>query len=196
MDDEDLAGLIEQAKAGDEFALRDLLSRCEEDVRMVVRARLPRLLRSQFDSMDFVQAVWQSVFTGPDRDLRRFENVRHLRGFLAGVAQNKVFEEHRRRTRTQKYDLAREEPLFVRRGNRDVLRELPTPEPSPSQNAQAGDRLDQMIAGRSPLEAEVVHLRRQGLTFEEIAARTGLPERSIRRIIDAIRRRMEARRWQ
>ena len=105
MDDEDLAGLIEQAKAGDEFALRDLLSRCEEDVRMVVRARLPRALRSQFDSMDFVQAVWQSVFTGPDRDLGRFENVRHLRGFLAGVAQNKVFEEHRRRTRTQKYDL-------------------------------------------------------------------------------------------
>ena len=53
-----------------------------------------------------------------------------------------------------------------------------------------------MIAGRSPLEAEVVHLRRQGLTFEEIAARTGLHERSIRRIIDEIRRRMEARRWQ
>ena len=73
---------------------------------------------------------------------------------------------------------------------------MPTPEPSPSQNAQAGDRLDQMIAGRSPLEAEVVNLRRQGLTFEEIAARTGLHERSIRRIIDEIRRRMEARRWQ
>ena len=42
----------------------------------------------------------------------------------------------------------------------------------------------------------MVDLRRQGLTFEEIAERTGLHERSVRRIIDAIRRRMEARKWQ
>src|SRR4051812_13314278 len=82
MDDEDLAGLIERAKSGDEQAIHDLLRRFEGEVRMVVRARLPRALRSQFDSMDFVQAVWKSVFTGPDRDLRRFENVQHLRGFL------------------------------------------------------------------------------------------------------------------
>ncbi len=146
--------------------------------------------------MDFVQAVWQSVFTGSDRDLHRFENVQHLRGFLAGVAQNKVFEEYRRRTRTQKYDIGREEPLFVRRGNREVPREVAAHDPSPSQDAQAADRLAQMIAGRSPQEAEVIQLRCQGLTFEEIAAQTGLHERSVRRVIEEIRRRMEARRWQ
>ena len=38
-------------------------------------------------------------------------------------------------------------------------------------------------------------LRRQGMKFEEIAALTGLNERSARRIIDTIRERMEARKW-
>jgi RNA polymerase sigma-70 factor (ECF subfamily) len=195
MDDDDLAGLIARVKAGDADAIRDLIHRFERDVRTIVRVRLPQSLRSQFDSMDFVQAVWQSVLTKDGEDLGRFTNARHFRGFLAGVARNKVFEEHRRRTRTRKYNLKREEPLYVRRGDRELPREVPAPDPTPSQDAQAHDRFAQLVAGRSPQEAEVVELRRRGLTFEEIAAQTGLNERSVRRIIEAIRQRMEARKW-
>src|SRR5512135_1687144 len=195
MDDEDLAGLLARVKSGDEEAARDLLHRFEDDVRMMVRVRLPRALRPQFDSMDFVQAVWQSVLTGSNEDLDRFANVQHFRGYLSGVARNKVLEEHRRRTQTRKYDLRREEPLYIRRGDRDVLRELPTPDPTPSQDVQAQDRLRQMIAGRSPQSAEIVDLRRRGMTFEEIAERTGLHERRVRRVIEAIRKRMEAEQW-
>jgi RNA polymerase sigma-70 factor (ECF subfamily) len=195
MDEEDLAGLVERVKIGDEAAIRDLIRRFEKDVRTIVRVRLPQSLRSQFDSMDFVQAVWQSVLTSEVQDLGRFTTAQHLRGFLAGVARNKVFEEYRRRTRTRKYSLKREEPLYVRRGDRDVPREVPAPDPTPSQDAQARDRLAQLVAGRTPQEAEVVELRLQGLTFEEISEQTGLSERSVRRIIEAIRQRMEARQW-
>jgi RNA polymerase sigma-70 factor (ECF subfamily) len=193
MDDEVFVQLMARARGGDEAAVGELLRHYEEDVRLMVRVRLPRALRSQFDSMDFVQAVWQSFFSD---DPGRFANSRHLRGFLAGVVRNKVHEEYRRRTRTRKYDMGREESLYVRRGGRDEPREVAAPDPSPSQNAQAADRWDQLLAGRSELEARVVELRRQGLTFDEIAEQTGLSERSARRIIDAIRERLEARRWQ
>jgi RNA polymerase sigma-70 factor (ECF subfamily) len=195
MDDDDLAGLIERVKAGDDDAIRELIRRFEGEVRTIVRVRLPQSLRSQFDSMDFVQAVWQSVLTKDGQDLGHFTNARHFRGFLAGVARNKVFEEHRRRTRTRKYSLKREEPLYVRRGDRELVREVPATDPTPSQDAQAHDRFAQLIEGRSPQEAEVVELRRRGLTFEEIAERTGLSERSVRRVIESIRQRMEARQW-
>lgn len=71
-----------------------------------MRGRLPRMLRTQFDSMDFVQAVWQSFFADlRSSSSRQFENVHHLRCFLAGVARNKVYEEHRRLTRTKKHAL-------------------------------------------------------------------------------------------
>ncbi len=195
MDDDDLAGLIGRVQAADEDAIRDLIHRFEGDIRTFVRVRLPQSLRSQFDSMDFVQAVWQNVLTKDGPDLGQFTNAGHFRGFLAGVARNRVFEEHRRRTRTRKYSLEREELLYVRRGDREVPRAVPARGPTPGDDAQAHDRFAQLVAGRSAQEAKVVELRRRGLTFEEIAGQTGLSERSVRRIIEVIRQRMEARKW-
>ncbi len=192
MDDRDLDDLLQRAKAGDGAALRELLRLFEDEVRMVVRNRLPRALRSQYDSMDFVQAVWQSVYTGEGIDLDQFENPRHLFAYLAGMAKNKVYEEHRRRT-SQKYNIARQEPLFVRRGNREIPRDVPANDPSPSQDAQAGDRLAQLLQGRSPQECQVVDLRRLGLTYDEIADQLGIHESAVRRIVSSIRQRLEDR---
>ncbi len=191
----DISDLIARAKAGDETAIGEFLSRFEPEVRIMVRGRLPRMLRTQFDSMDFVQAVWQSFFADLQSSSRQFENVHHLRGFLAGVARNKVYEEHRRLTRTKKHALAREQSLYVRRGSRELELALISPEPTPSQAVQASDRLAQLVARCSPLEAQIITLRHQEMTFDEIARRTGVSERSVRRIIDEARERMEARGW-
>lgn len=190
MDDERFADLIAQARAGDEEATRTLLAAFEDEVRMMVRVRLPRALRGQFDSLDFVQAVWKSVFVGGGLDDGRYATAGQFRGFLEGVARNKVLAEYRRRTRTRKYDLAREEPLYVRRGDGEAPRELAASDPTPSQEAQAGDCWERLNAG-SPTESRIVRLRREGLTFEEIADRVGLHERAVRRALEAVRRRWE-----
>jgi RNA polymerase sigma-70 factor (ECF subfamily) len=153
----------------------------------MVRNRLSRKLRTQFDSMDFVQQVWTSFFTGLKENPRRFENAQHLRCFLAGVAKNKVLQEHRRRTMTAKFQIEREEPLYVRRGDQVVPRDLVGPEPTPSKHAQASERFRQLTEGRPSHEVEVIKLRRQGWTFAEISARTQLSERTIRRIIESVR---------
>ena len=195
MDDVDFAAMIEGARSGDEAAVAALLGRFEPEVRTMVRVRLPRALRNQLDSMDIVQAVWTSVFTGKPEDVGKFADVGQFRGFLAGVARNKVYEEHRRRTRTKKYDLGREERLYVRKGERDVPRDVFASDPTPSEEVQAEDRLGQLIRGRTAEEVRVVELRREGLTFDEIAARLGMSERSVRRVIESIRERMEARQW-
>ncbi|RUL87115.1 RNA polymerase sigma factor [Tautonia sociabilis] len=195
MNETTFAELVRRAKAGDEQALNALLSEFEDDVRLAVRRQLPRVLRTQFDSMDFVQLVWASVFAGEAVDPTRFDNPQHLRAFLTGVAWNKVREEYRRRTRTRKYDIGREEPLYVRRGDREEPREVPSPEPTPSQNLQEIDRMEQLTAGRSGPEAEALRLRSLGLTLEEVAARVGLSERTVRRLIEDSRRRMEQRQW-
>ena len=196
MDDFDFADLIRRVRAGDESATTALLGRFEADVRIMVRVRLPKILRNQFDSMDFVQAVWASVLIGKGDEACPFADAGQFRNFLAGVARNKVYEEHRRQTRTKKYDLGREERLYVRKGERDIPRDVQGSDPTPSENVQAGERLGQLIAGRTEQETRVIQLRKEGLTFAEIADRIGLNERSVRRVIDAARERMEARRWQ
>ena len=92
----DFTDLMARAGSGDPEAIRDFLDRFEQEVRVMVRARLPRKLRPRFDSGDFVQI-------------------------------------------------------------------------------------------------EVLSLRRQGLTFAEVAERTGIHERSVRRIIELFRSRLEGR---
>jgi len=198
MDSLSFANVIRRARAGDAAATAQLLSQFEPEVRTMVRVRLPRALRNQFDSMDFVQAIWKSVFTGDTAgpDATTFADESQFRGWLAGVARNKVFEEHRRQTRTKKYDIGREERFYVRKGEREVPRDVAGSDPTPSENVQAGDRLDQLVEGRTAEEAEIILLRRQGLTYEEIAAKIGWNERSVRRVIEAVRQRMEARKWQ
>lgn len=198
MDDAEFNRLMAGARRGDEAAVGALLREFEGDVRMMVRLRLPRALRGQFDTEDFVQAVWKSVLADPEVRDADFAGAGHFRGYLEGVARNKVWQEFRRRTHRRKYDLGREEPLYVRRGDRDEPREVATTDATPSQEAQAGEVLEHLVAGRSPREAEVVELRRQGLTFAEVAERLGISERAARRVIDEARARLErgeARRW-
>jgi RNA polymerase sigma factor (sigma-70 family) len=192
--DDDFADLMRAISEGDPAAFRKFVARYERDVQMMVRARLARRMRTQYDSVDFVQAVWTSFFGDLRDQPRGFDSEEHLRKFLAGVVRNKVHEQYRRLTRTEKYKITREQSLYIRRGEREVLRDLISPEPSPSEEVQGKDRLEQLIAGRTPVEVAVVTYRREGLTHEEIATRTGLNERTVRRIIEAMRPRKEARR--
>lgn len=191
-DDADISELIDRAKSGDEAAVREFLGRFEQEVRIMVRGRLPKALRSRFDSMDFVQSIWQSFFTGLRERSQDFEKTEHVLAYLSGVARNKVYEQHRRLTRTQKHQIAREEPLYTRRQGREFQRDVVSPEPTPSKAVQASERLAQLTAGCSPLEIKVITLRRDGMTFVEIANQTGVHERSVRRIIDDARARWEA----
>jgi RNA polymerase sigma-70 factor (ECF subfamily) len=111
------------------------------------------------------------------------------------VVRNKVWEEYRRRTRSRKYDVRREERAHVRHDGHLATLDLTAPGPSPSQALQADERMEQLLAGRTPSESEVLRLRREGLTLDEIAARVGLSERTVRRLIESLRERMEARQW-
>jgi RNA polymerase sigma-70 factor (ECF subfamily) len=188
MENNSFACLLERARAGDAVALRSLLEQFEGEVRTIVRVRLPRLLRSKFDSLDFVQSVWASVFVGRESPVE-FADPQQFRSYLAGIARNKVLAEYRRRTRTRKYDLAREEPLYLKRGDRVEPRPILSPDPTPSAEVVAAESLERLLAGRSRVEVQVVELRQSGLTHREIAARLGVHERSVRRIIEGLQRR-------
>src|SRR4051794_9225673 len=89
----ELRAFLARIRAGDEEAARERLTRYEPQVRLVVRRQIPRILRSRFDSLDFLQSVWRSFFrrmrAGPDE----FEDPRHLVAFLARAARNKVIDE-------------------------------------------------------------------------------------------------------
>src|ERR1700728_233575 len=106
----DIQGLLARIKDGDEGAARELLCRYESKVRMVVRRQLPRLLRSRFDSLDFLQSVWGSFFYRIRARSKDLDEEPNLIAFLAWAARNKVIDEYRRAA-TQRQDIHRESPL-------------------------------------------------------------------------------------
>src|SRR3974390_3783206 len=129
----ELSEFLKRIHNGDEGAASELLQRYESEVRLVVRRQLPRLLRSRFDSLDFLQSVWGSFFRRMRTAPTDFEDSRHLVAFLARAAKNKVIDEYRRAA-SRKQDMHREEPLW---GDGGRAREVADSNDSPSELAQA-----------------------------------------------------------
>jgi RNA polymerase sigma-70 factor (ECF subfamily) len=146
-------------------------------IRRVVRRRLPQRLRTRYDSLDFVNDVWLSFFANPPADAR-FEDPDELTHYLAKIARNKI-NEVRRRSRSPKEDLEREEPLDAARGGA----ELPAAEPTPSQIVGAEDEFRNMCRDRPPVHQQILELLRQGRGYREIAEALNTHEKTIWRLV-------------
>lgn len=179
--DPEFTELMEQVRQGSADAAARLLREHGHLVMTVVRRRLHRRLRSKFDSVDFTQAIWASFFVRAAKE-RRFDTPAHLMAFLAQVAQNKLAAEHRRRFRTAKYQLGREVAIDSTFGD-----QVPAPDSTPSQLAIAKETLEQLLAGQPAHYRPIVELKMAGLTAAEIAARRGIHERTVRRVLKQLR---------
>jgi RNA polymerase sigma-70 factor (ECF subfamily) len=174
--------LLARIKNGDEEAARELLTRYESKVRLVVRRQLPRLLRSRFDSLDFLQSVWGSFFykirTGPN-DL---DEEQSLVTFLAWAARNKVIDEYRRAA-TQRQDIKREEQLDGLKDKELCLASGDTP----SQLAQAHETYDRLRDLLPEDQQVILEMRASGHSSKEIGARLGISERTVQRVLESLR---------
>jgi len=184
----ELADFLRRIQQGDQAAARELLQRYEPEVRLVVRRQLPRLLRSRFDSLDFLQSVWGSFFRRMRDAPTDFEDSRHLVAFLARAAKNKVIDEYRRAA-SLKNDMHREEPLWT---DGDRPREVADPIDSPSEVAQAHEAFDRLNALVPRERRTMLELKAQGLSSKDIGDRLGVSERTVQRVLEDLRRRMES----
>jgi RNA polymerase sigma factor (sigma-70 family) len=180
----ELRRLLARIHDGDEDAARELLRRYEAKVRLVVRRQLPRLLRSRFDSQDFVQSIWGSFFRRIKASPTELAGTENLIGFLARAARNKVIDEYRRAS-SRKQDMRREESIWA--GNE--LRELADGSDTPVEVAEASEAFDRLRELVPESRRTVLNLKAEGLTTVEIAARLGLGERTVRRVLEDLRRR-------
>lgn len=191
MQAEQFRHLMKRVRTGESEAIGELLRHFEHEVRIVVRQKLPRRLRVRYDSMDFVQSVYQSIMIDwRDDPSAPFETPEQVLAYLSSTARNKVLEIYRRETRTKKYDIQKE-VATVTSGNRqdpDAF-EPSGHDPSPSQYAQARDLMDNLTKGKPAVVARILELRQQELTFEEISQRVGLSERSVRRLLGELKDR-------
>jgi RNA polymerase sigma-70 factor (ECF subfamily) len=182
MEPDPLADLLEKLHSSDPAAAEEAFRAYEPHLRLVVRRHLPQRLRAKFDSLDVVQSVWADVLDGFGASGWRFTDADHLRAFLVTLTRRRLTD----RLRHFRTALERERHLA------EVRTEYlgASPEPRPSEVAQANDLWEKMLALCPPAHHEVLRLRREGLRLEEIAARTGFHEGSVRRILRKLARQM------
>jgi RNA polymerase sigma factor (sigma-70 family) len=182
MNPEPLDSLLDRLCDGDTQAAEQVFVAYEPFLRLVVRRHLPERLRAKLDSVDVVQSVWADVVQGFRTSGWHFASSAQLRAFLVKATRNRLNDALRRHHTA----LERERPLG------EAGREPPVAakQPRPSEIAQADDVWDKLLALCPPDHHEVLRLRRQGLQLNEIAARTGLHEGSVRRILRKLARQL------
>jgi DNA-directed RNA polymerase specialized sigma24 family protein len=143
-DREEFAALMRRVRAGSPEAAELLVKRYGPHILRVVRRSLNSKLRSKFDSLDVQQDVWASFFAGQVK--KPFDRPEALAAFLAKLARNKMLMLIRRRCRTEKYNVNREQSLQGSGGRQ--MAHVAARQPTPSQLAIAGEKWDQLLKGQ------------------------------------------------
>src|SRR3954454_3382654 len=179
---EPLDHLLAQLCSGDAAAAEQIFLAYEPYLRRAIRRHLSAPLRAKFDSADIVQSTWADVLRGFREAGWRFIDADHLRGFLFIATRNRLID----RIRQHQKAVEREERL----GEGDEQHFLPSPQPRPSEVAQAGDLWERILTLCPPEHRPILGLRRQGYSLAEIAERTGLHPDSVLRILRTLARQL------
>lgn len=159
----DVADCLVRVRAGDEDAVRALMTHLHPLVAKIVRGHLPR----RTDEEDLVQAVYVKVFTKLDQ----YRGEVPLEHWVSRVAVNTCLNEIAREKHRPEWryaDLGEDEV--------EVLQNLAadTRDMGAEQAVGARELVEKMLADLSPEDRLVVTLLHlEGRTVDEIQARTG-----------------------
>jgi RNA polymerase sigma-70 factor (ECF subfamily) len=177
--------LLEQLTRGDAEAAAKVFVTYEPYLRMVVRRHLSPGLRAKFDSVDIVQSVWADVLRGFREAGWRFADAAHLRAFLVRLTHDRFID----RLRQHRRAVERERSLAESKWEEMLVAQ----DPQPSEFVRADELWQEMLDLCPPEHREVLRLKREGIVTPEIAARVGLHEGSVRRILCSLARRLARR---
>jgi RNA polymerase sigma-70 factor (ECF subfamily) len=169
--------VLRQFNSGDPAAAAEVVRVYEPYLRGVVRRHLAPALRGRLDSDDVVQSVWVQALAGVRGSGWRFDDEPHLRAFLVRLTRLRLIDQLRQQR------LIDEQPLPA----------LAAADPEPAEVAIAGELWEQLVALCPPAHRELLRLRRAGVPTTEIAARTGLHEGSVRRVLGDLARKLAVR---
>jgi RNA polymerase sigma-70 factor (ECF subfamily) len=179
----DFEQLMERVRTGDPEAQRQLFERYGKAIRMIVRYRIDRRLRSQFDSIDFTQDAWASFFHGCIENCT-FDKPEDLVAFLARVARHKLANAYRKRygqpktRRSKPKTRQRRFPHFQSYSDKHPARQ-----PTPSHAALVGDEWRSLLKDKPVKIQRALVMLRDGYSQREIAERLGLNVKRIQRAI-------------
>ena len=130
-----------------------------------------------------------SFFRHPSRVVG-FDEPDQLIRYLVQVAKHKVIQEYRRRLQSQKYDVTKEQSLNDSRAGAVIS---PMSVDTPSEIAIARERWANLMNNQSERNRQIVRMRISGATYQEIADKLDINERTARRVVEDLLQSEEKR---
>jgi RNA polymerase sigma-70 factor (ECF subfamily) len=176
--------------ARDSAADRMIFERFAGQLVVLARRRIDEVLRHKVDPEDVVQSTYKSFFLRYGDGELAVVNWNSLWGLLTRITLRKCAERvayHRAECR----DAARE--ATARPGAEDGVTwpEALARDPTPLEAAELSETLQRLLGGLDEDERPIVELSLQGFSTREISEQLDRPERTVRRVRERVRARLE-----
>lgn len=189
----DVDRMLEALRAGDAAAADELFSRFSGQLCRLVQAKLGWRYRRKFDPEDVAQSVFKSFIRLQATDGVSFENWDALWGLLSLIAVRKCG--HRLDyLRAACRDVAREHSVVLESGDVERSRadlQAISREPTPAHAAMLSETLERLFGELDERDRLIATLALQGYGTAEISERIERSERTVQRVLERIRERLE-----
>ena len=180
-----IAGL----RAGDPQVSQEVFDRYGDVLQRMAARRMPPKLRRRIDPDDVAQSALRTFFRRAAAGQFQLADFESLWQLLCAITLTKVREQARFQLR-QKRGLTREEEPAVRDDQNTAGLQPVAAAPTPAEAAEFADQFEQLFASLDAEEQQVLLLKLQDLTHDEVAAEMGSSERTVRRILKRIQSRL------
>lgn len=180
--------LLARVRQGDEQAAAELFRRYTERLVAVAAVRLSKKLARRVDPEDVVQSAYRSFFVKARNGrfvLRRSGDLWRL---LVGITLHKVHHQAERHA-AGKRAIGKEQRACAMDESSDELTDIAIArEPTPAEAAMLTDEVENILRQLEPHQRPILELRLQGYNQAEIAQELQCSERTVRRILDKVKR--------
>ena len=185
-DEQPFRQLMDQLKAGDQPAAGLIVERYARRLIGLAASRLPGPVKAKEDPEDAVQSALKSFFVRHKKGEFQPEDWNELGTLLTYLTVCKV-DRRIRRYLADKRDVRRESVPAADPDGETSHWEAAAPDPTPAEQAMMADTLRELMAKLDPVHQPVLRMRLQGYTAGEIAEAVGCSERTVFRVLDAVR---------
>jgi RNA polymerase sigma-70 factor (ECF subfamily) len=177
--------LVELWRLGDQDAARQIVDRYVDRLMLLARRRLSPRMASRIDPEDIVQSAFRSFFARAKAGRFVFADQDDVCKLLVRITLHKTLRQ------VAFHKAAKRDPSAeTEQGDhhRERLLALLDAEPTPEAEVAFLDQLEHFFQGLNPQERQILEMRLQDYSNDEIALELGIYDRKIRRVIEHVRK--------
>jgi RNA polymerase sigma-70 factor (ECF subfamily) len=184
--------LMERLRQGDEAAAAEVFRRFARRLIALAERRLSAQVRAKVDAEDVRQSVFKSFFRPQAAGEYDLDSWDSLWALLTVITLRKCGYRTRHFLAARR-DVRHEAPPPAGEATSDAGWEAVAREPTPEEAALLTETVEQLLRGLEDDGRRIVELGLQGYKAPEISARVGLAERTVYRVLQRVKARLE--RW-